>query len=370
MPDIQLSDRSKRGYWQRPENWTTWIVLLGLGLLGFMFLDSVLPLVNRVLAYALETIWRTIAVGASVALVVFLVSSADLHKLVWYGYKVLMRGLTQAFVRIDPIKIMEVGVAKAESNLGELISAQESLRGVKEGLEEKIRNKGTAQERSLKLMSGARQGLGGPAAEVGSDEAEKQARLRTMVRLEGRKAERAAQATLTLQGLLLKVKRYMSMIAKVREISEYVIEDTKDNIQNKKDEREAIVQTVKAVRGAKRILLAGQKREMEDLATEELMRDNFEKMGEIEQFMTDIQGFITTMDVDNLTAEQDAMKRLDEWEKKLASGEDSKLAAGGSGKTAYRVSPLELPAPSPLGILPSAAEEEELSFSKIFDEKN
>ncbi len=86
------------------------------------------------------------------------------------------------------------------------------------------------------------------------------------------------------------------------------------------------------------------------MAMESITTDYYNKLGEIEQFMEDSQNFINTMDLENGVFEEDALSKLDEWQKRSEN-----LLEGGSGKTKYRVAPGSVFASS------AAAEEEIVS---------
>ena len=101
-----MSTLEKKTFWQKPENFTTILSFLGIGVLGFAFLDRILPMVIRVLDFALETTVKTAALGGLLLVLTWLVTSKDLHKLAWLGYKSLMRKLTELVVTLDPIGIL------------------------------------------------------------------------------------------------------------------------------------------------------------------------------------------------------------------------------------------------------------------------
>jgi hypothetical protein len=312
-PSDIVASESKKKWWQRPENWFTWggLALVGYGILRG--LDVLLPLLNRVL----ENLLYTSVLAGGVAIVAWLLVNKDIHKLVWYGYKSAMRWITRRFVEIDPIAIMQTFVGTLEANLQQISKSIADLKGQARKLEAKIKMTTEKQENAMNMALQAKQ---------------KGETMRKDLTLQVRKAKRAEQSNLTYQGLLNRIRRHIAVMEKVKEASELMVADIKDTVEEETEKRQMIQASYKAMSASRRILSEGKDREMFDMAMETVTNDYYNKLGEIEQFMDDSQHFINTMDLENGVYEEEALTKLEEWEKRSKN-----LLEGGSGKTRFRV---------------------------------
>jgi len=337
-------EEAQKKPWQRPENWVAW---LGLGVGGFFALkslDVILPLFERVL----ENMLYTSALAAGVALVGWIVISKDLHRLLWMGYKMAARALTQVVIDIDPISILKSYVEELKKKFANIGEALGELRAQLRKLDQLIATKTAAYESSMNLAKQARD----HGAEQG---------MKAQFSLQSRKAGRLEKTALTYQGLRNKVKAHIALMEKVQEASKYMIADIEDTVEDETEKRTTIRASYRAMAASKAILQADKDREAFDLALASTQTDYFNKLGEIDQFMSDSQDFINTMDLENGVADLDAMAKLDAWDKRASS-----LLEGGSGKTKFRVggdSPLHQDDVEPDEPAPAKTQ----SFANLFD---
>lgn len=338
-------DEAQKKPWQRPENWVAWLGLGVGGYFGLRSLDVILPLVERVL----ENVLYTSALAAAVLVIGGLAISKDFHRLIWMGYKMGARALTQVVINIDPISILEGYVGELKKKYGEITTALASLRAQARELTQLIQTKTAGYEHSMNLAKEARD----HGAQQG---------MKTQFAIQSRKAGRLEKTALTYQGLLNKIKAHIALMEKVQEASKYMIADIEDTVEEEKEKRKTIRASYRAMAASKAILQADKDREMYDLALSNVQTDYFNKLGEIDQFMEDSRDFINTMDLENGIADLDAMAKLEAWDKRA-----SNLLEGGSGKTKFRVG-----ADSPLGRVDEldaeeATEPKRQSFAKLFD---
>lgn len=354
MSNLAIPDNSqKKGFLQKPENYTTILLYIALGLVGFHFLDNILPMVVRVLDFALEATWKAIALGVTLALVTWVVTSKDLHRVFWVYQQQLMRKLTSFIVELDPIAIMESYVRTLKKNDEEISSGIADLRGQRTKLENRISR--TADD----LLKSQRM-----AVEAQKRAVKGQAGMKSEFLLQSRKAGRLEKSGVTYQGLLARIKAHISLMEKVQEAARFMIADIEDTVIVEKDKREMIHASFKAMKGARRILASNDQRELYDMALEANARDYESKLGEIEQFMEDSKHFINTMDLENGVYEAEALSKLEEWEVR-----SQKLMGGGSGKTTFQ---LPSPAVHNFGAIDSQIEQRlEVNptdnFSDLFD---
>lgn len=324
--------------WQRPENLVSWLGLLVIGYFLFRGLDHILPLVNRVL----ENLVYTCVLAGVLATFLWLVVSKDLHRLAWYGYKMVMRWVTQRFVEIDPIAILHTYVQSLQDNLVEIQKALASLRAQARSLEQKIAD---TRDRYTHSMEMAAQAKAGQA---------KDKSLRTEFVLQARKAGRLEKSHVTYQGLLARLKAHIAVSEKIQDAAKFMIADIQDTVEEETEKRRMIQASHKAMSASRRILATGQQREMYDAAMEAITSDYYNKLGEIEQFMEDSQHFVNTMDLENGVFEVDALAKIEAWEKRSHD-----LLEGGTGKTKFRLEPALTETQIP------AEEEQSTQFSEL-----
>jgi hypothetical protein len=107
------------------------------------------------------------------------------------------------------------------------------------------------------------------------------------------------------------------VLSKMYENSEILLEDTKDQVKVKEQERKAIRTSHSAMKSAMNILSGSpDQRMMFDMAMENINNDVAMKVGEMERFMEMSNGFMNSIDLQNGVFEEEGIKMLDEWEKK------------------------------------------------------
>lgn len=322
MVDLAIPDSTqKKGFFQKPENFTMILVYIGLGLLGFTFLDSILPMVVRVLDFALEATWKAVALATMLMLVTWVITSKDLHRVFWIYQQQLMKKLTSIVVELDPIAIMESYVRSLKKNDEEISEGISGLRGQQHKLEERIAKTASSLQKSQLMMVEAHKKISGGRND-----------LKSTFLLQSRKAGRLEKSSVTYQGLLARIKAHIAIMVKVQEAARFMIADIEDTVVEEKDKREMIHASFKAMKGARRIMASNDKRELYDMALEANARDYQNKLGEIEQFMYDSKNFIDTMDLENGVYEAEALAKLEEWEAR-----SQKLMGGGTGKTKFQL---------------------------------
>jgi hypothetical protein len=124
--------------------------------------------------------------------------------------------------------------------------------------------------------------------------------------------------------VLLPMQRTMEMtlraLGKYREVTDTVILDMTNEVEAKRAEREMILASHSAMRSAQAILCGDpDRKELFDQAMEYVVNDYGQKIGEIESFIETSQTFVDGLDLQNGIYEQDALKRLQEWETKADS---------------------------------------------------
>lgn len=343
----ELNPTPKSG-WVRPENYVQLGVLAALGVLGFHFLDVILPVVDRVL----ENVLYTAVLGVGITAVGAVLVSKDFHKLLWSFYKSGIRWATNFVIRIDPIGILKDYRDQVRGNLKEMSKSEAELAKEEQSLQSLIDSNTSEYEHNMKMVSSAKKQLAGGNKSMKS----------TMV-LSARQAGRLEESNMTFQGLLNKIKTYRALAARMREAAEFMAEDIDQTIVVEEKKRNTVRSAYKSMVNARKVLQGDAQRELYDMALENLANDYFSKIGELEQFMEESKDFLNGMDLQNGVYEEDALSKLDEWEKKT----DGIMSVG---KTRIKVD--DDPAGEPVGRddeLGTAAPQKRQSYANLFDIK-
>jgi hypothetical protein len=139
--------------------------------------------------------------------------------------------------------------------------------------------------------------------------------------------------------------------------SEILLEDTKDQVKLKEEERKAIRASHSAMKSAMSIISGNSdKRAMFDQALEVIADDVAMKVGEMERFMEMSSSFMESVDLQNGVFEDQGMQMLEEWEK------NSTLMLLGGNKADDK---LDINAPRKEAL--PRTEEKKSSYDNLFD---
>ncbi|MEO1516593.1 MAG: hypothetical protein AAFV95_16320 [Bacteroidota bacterium] len=287
-------ESTPKSFWKKPEGITGAIVMGGLliggGALVYSNMAAILALANNVVALS--------AMLLALAAIVYMVLDPKMRNLVWYMYKSVMRWVTGLFVQIDPIGILKSYVDDLKDNLRKMNRQISQLRGQMHKLREIIHNNQRSIESNLNLASKA-----------------KAKNKQNIVILKSRKAGRLKESNMRLGDLYKKMEVLYRVLTKMYENSEILMEDIKDQVEVKEQERKAIHASHGAMKSAMNIIAGNKdKRAMFDMALEAVADDVSQKVGEIENFMSMSANFMESIDLQNGVFEEEGLKMLEKWE--------------------------------------------------------
>lgn len=316
--NLEQSEFGPKSAWKRPENWISWLPVIGLSLLGMYFAN---PLLEFIADFAQNAI---VAIGslAALAVVVFLAMSADLHKLLGLAYKSMIKRITNRFYAIYPLEIMEGYLEDLHLKADKIKKSLGNLRGQLSKIIAKLKQKGTEHQEAMRIAQAANQRGDQPG-------------MQAQLAFQSRRANRLEKTGLTYQGLINKLKRLIALLEKVQEATGFMILDITDTIASEKEQRETAEEATKAMKAAQAILFSDKKREEYDRALEANQQFVGMQMGLLEQFENDTQDILTGIDLENDVIKLEAIDKIEQMEKKLDG-----LLTGGSGKTKYRIAPM------------------------------
>lgn len=292
---MEINEFKPKTFWQRPE-----------GVTGGIFLAAIVAAVGFVLAAMLpvlitltqNAIYLTIMLMVLAGLI-YMVLDPKMRALIGFGYKSVMRWITSLFVKIDPIAILKSYVEDLQDNLRSMNKQINKLRGQMHLLKEIIVNNAKEIESNLKLASKAK-------------EQDNQA----MMVLKSRKAGRLKDSNFRLEDLYKKMEVLYRVLSRMYENSEVLMEDIKDQVSVKEQERKAIHASNSAMRSAMNIISGDKdKRAMFDMALEAVADDVSQKVGEMERFMEVSAGFMDSIDLQNGVFEEEGLEMLERWER-------------------------------------------------------
>ncbi len=284
-----------KSFWARPEGTTGMIIGVGI-LAGIGF--AVMTFLPTLIALAANTLYLGLMLMA-LAAIIYMVLDPRMRNLVWYSYKSIMRFITGMFVQIDPIGILKSYVEDLKNNLRKMNKQVGILRGQMHKLKEIIKNNERQIQNNLNLANRAKQ----------------QDKKNIMI-LKSRKAGRLKDSNMKLGDLYKKMEVLYRVLTKMYENSEILLEDVKDQVMVKEQERKAIMASHSAMKSAMNIISGnGDKKEMFDMALEAIADDVSQKVGEMERFMDMSANFMDSVDLQNGVFEEEGMKMLEMWEK-------------------------------------------------------
>ncbi len=304
--NVQFPDAKKKSFWKRPEGVTGAIfliaILAGAGYLLVTFLPALIALAQNVLYLA--------GILLVIGVILYMVLDPKMRNLIWYMYKSVMRRLTSWFVTIDPIGVLKNYVDDLEDNLQKMRKQIGSIRGQMRKLQTLMEDNGQEIEKNMKLAAAAR--------DAGKEK---------QMLLSSRKAARLKESNAKYQQLLNKMEVLYRILNKMHTNSEILLEDTKDQVKLKEQERKAIRTSHSAMKSAMSVISGDpDKRAMFDMAMEAVADDVADKVGEMERFMEMSASFMDSIDLQNGIFEEEGLKMLEKWEK------DSTLMLLDSGK--------------------------------------
>jgi len=296
VPFDNPQPKKSKSFWKRPEGITGAVFLMALlaggGYLLYLALPTLISLASNVLYLSLILL----AIGA----VAYMVLDPKMRNLVWYMYKSVMRRLTSAFVTIDPIGILKNYVDELEGNLQKMRKQIGAIRGQMRKLQTLMDDNEKEIDNNMKLAAAAR--------DAGKEK---------QMLLSSRKAARLKESNEKYAKLYQKMEVLYRILKKMHSNSEILLEDTKDQVALKEQERKAIRSSHSAMKSAMSVISGDpDKRAMFDMAMEAVADDVANKVGEMEQFMEMSANFMDSVDLQNGIFEEEGLKMLEEWEQK------------------------------------------------------
>jgi len=296
MATLQESGMKTKTFWEKPEGKTGAFFLIailgGLGYVLYKFSAQILLMLQNTLGI--------VALMAILGVIIYMVLDPKWRTLVSYMYKSFMRWITGIFVTIDPIGILKNYISDLENNLNKMGTQLGNLKGQMRKLISMVEENNKEINTNLIIAKKA-----------------KEQNNENAMLLSSRKAARLQEANEKYTALHSKMSILYRILSKMYSNSEILIEDTKDQVKVKEQERKAIRASHSAMRSAMSIIKGdADKRALFDQAMEHIADDVANKVGEMERFMEISSDFMNSIDLQNGVFEEQGLKMLEEYEKK------------------------------------------------------
>ena len=292
---IDPENYKKKGFFSRPEG-VTGAIFLGVAALGIGYLGMLI--IPPLIAGLLSLLQMALVLGV-IAVLLFVVLNPKTRNLMWYGYKSVMRKITGLFVQLDPIGILKSYVDDLENNLKKMSKQIGALRGQMRKLTTIMQENTKEMDNNMKLASMAKK--------KGNQQ---------QLMLATRKAARLKESNAKYNALHKKINIMHKILTKMYGNSEILLEDTRDQVKMKEQERKAIRASHSAMKSAMSVISGDpDKRAMFDQAMEATADDVANKVGEMERMMEMSASFMDSVDLQNGVFEEEGLKMLEKFEK-------------------------------------------------------
>lgn len=285
----------RKPYYKRPDGIVGTVfllILLGAGIYG---LYRVMPALIELAENALYLTLMLLVLAA----LLYVIFDPRMRTLVGFMYKSIMRSITSWFITIDPIGILKNYVRDLEKNLSQMSDQIGNVQGQLHKLTTLIDQNEGEVNNQLALASKAKE-----------KDMDKQ-----MV-LASRKAARLKESNEKYKNLKKKLEILQRVLNKMYSNSEILLEDTRDQIKVKEEERKAIRASHSAMQSAMNVIQGdSDKKVMFDEAIEVIADDVAHKVGEMERFMELSSGIMDSVDLQQGVFEDQGLKMLEQWEK-------------------------------------------------------
>ena len=283
-----------KSFWKKPEGVTGTVFLVALLAGAGFLLTKLWPFILAAVGNILSLSIMLLVLGA----IVYMALDPKMRGLIGYMYKSTMRWITGLFVTIDPIGILKNYVDDLQDNLNKMSKQIGVVRG-------QMRKLKTIQDENTKEID-YNMKLASKAKEMGQQK---------QMLLSSRKAARLRESNSKYAALHNKLSILYRVLTKMYSNSEVLLEDTKDQVKLKEQERKAIRASHSAMKSAMSVISGdSDKRAMFDQALESIADDVSQKVGEMERFMEMSSDFMNSVDLQNGVFEEEGMKMLEKWE--------------------------------------------------------
>jgi phage shock protein A len=268
-----------KSFWERPEGKTGMLFAAG-GILGLFLV------MMKWGALIVAAAQNTLVLGLYILLacaIGYVLMDKRFRASVFYLYKTIMRAFTGLVIQLDPIAILKTYIDDMENNHERMNEQIQKLKGSIRTLQRTIAENAATARNQMSV----------------AEQAKKQ-NMQAQVILQTRKAGRLQDSNRTYSDLLKKLEVLYRVLSKMFENTGILIEDTKDQVNQKETEWKTIRQANSAMRSAMHLIGGDKdKRAIFEEAMQYMADDVGNKIGEMERFMELSESFMQGVDLQN-----------------------------------------------------------------------
>jgi len=283
-----LNNEKLKSYWNRPGG--KFGIVAAVGLL-FVFVSYIMPILA-------EMVWDTFNFGIGLlclGCLLYVVSHRKLRLSLFYLYEILMKQLVGLVIELDPFIVAEDYLQDMEKQREQLHLKSLEVDTQKEKLALKIEEKETEMKKLL------------TRAQVAKDRG-MMPEVSNAMRQVGRLEEYIKQLSPIHEGLA-SIGDYLT---KVHKNSAYLIEDSRNELEIKKDLYRSVTSGNKALNSALKIFKGDpEKKLMVEQSMEYLKEDIASKLANMKKAILYSNDFMQSIDLDNATFELQGLKKLE-----------------------------------------------------------
>ncbi|NCS92452.1 MAG: hypothetical protein GW761_01475 [Leptospira sp.] len=291
---VEEKDKIK-SFWKKPEG-VTGALFMGSIFFGVGYLLYIgLPILNQILS----NLWYTIFSLAGLSALVYIVLDPKFRTAIWYLYKQLMKFLTGLVINLDPIKNLEIYIDHLKQTMNEMDSKIQGLREQLQKIGNKITKNAEEMENELRKAKSAK--------DQGNAK---------ITALSANQAARLVDSNKRLGELKERLDKLYNLLFRIRENSDYVLQDTINEVNLQKDEYLAYKEGHSALKAGMKILKGDPDKLEIYEASLQLLADNVsQKIGEINYYMDISTDVMNTIDIENNVLTSKGFELLEKLEK-------------------------------------------------------
>jgi hypothetical protein len=319
-----MPEQGLKKFWSRPEGKAGMIFLAGLAVVFFLYgLAPVLALA----AMAMTSLFSMIVTGIACVGLLMLAFNSTVHSRIGLIFRLTMRFLTGLIINIDPIGILKdrlKEMRKRRAIMADQITNVNTQRVTLKSII--IKNAAEAQSNLGKAAEADRR-LAGSAGDV-----DYQQRMQLQKNIASRHAERLKQSNVGYQTLLTKLDGIYTFLSKWAVNIDFFIEDTDDEVKQQEIQYKTLNAGFKAFKTAMSVVSGNaDESDIYNETLERLADEASRKLSYMEESQKVAQKFMDSADLEQGSANMDAMADLDAYEQKFltpGNPETSFLAPG------------------------------------------
>ena len=309
-----------KSFWSRPEGKTAMLIYGGIIAVCVFFWGEIVPWILNMLEDTLHMAYLVGILGAAAYLV--------FGKRPQLMFRVLVRKLTSLFVAVYPIEIIEDKLLQMKKRRDEMNKQIGLVNGSITKLKRVIAQNHADAVKGFGAASQAQRMAG-----VAKDQTE-QLRMQLAMKSQARRAQRREQSNIGYQNLLERLTKVYNFLTRYAVNVDYFIDDTQDEIDQKKTEYETTTSAFGAMKQAMAVIRGNATEEdIYDQAFDQIENTVSTQLGMMDDLQRMSQNFMDNMDIENGSVDEAALQALNAFEQKtLTAGSTEQVMTADKGK--------------------------------------